>query len=204
MRLTAAEHDIGEFVEAKYPERQLETVRIDDLRQLGEMGGIFIVRIEDDDPELRPDGDGFLSSRLTAVVLPTPVDPRTAKWRPISSLTSISAGIASFWLNSADLDALSPPETVDSPKIVGAYPVCGRAEGGKRANAAMENGRARGVVNDLAVQLERYEAVLTPDSRHRPSLVAISQTTPTRREVRCTMVIRWPTDQSSSSVSRRQ
>ena len=41
----------------------------------------------------------FLKRRLTAVVLPTPVDPSTAKCRPINSLTSISAGMMAFWLN---------------------------------------------------------------------------------------------------------
>ena len=47
-------------------------------------------------------------------------------------------------------------------------------------------------------------AVLTSVSDHRPSFVPMSQTTPTKREVRWTIVMRWPTDQSSSLVSSRQ
>ena len=47
-------------------------------------------------------------------------------------------------------------------------------------------------------------ATLASLSDHRPSSVETSQTVPTRRELRWAMVMRWPTDHSSSSILRGQ
>ena len=61
---------------------------------------------------------------------------------------------------------------------------------------------ASSIISPLNSMVTR--AVLTSVSDHRPSFVPMSQTTPTKREVRCTIVMRWPTDQSSSPPSSRQ
>jgi hypothetical protein len=47
---------IGQFIEFKHPEWELKAFGINNLAQPGEMGRIFIVRVKDDDAELRPHG----------------------------------------------------------------------------------------------------------------------------------------------------
>ena len=123
MRPTATENDIGEFVEAKHPERQLEGVRINNLRQSGKMGRVFVVWIKDDDAQLWPHRDRLPQEEAHSRRLPDSCRPQH---REMSSdqfadvdLRRDDVILAQF----PDFDPLSSAETVDGSKIVGAYPV---------------------------------------------------------------------------------
>jgi hypothetical protein len=71
----------------------------------------------------------FRSRRLTEVVLPTPVNPITAKFCLINPPTAISAGIA--LAQPAGFNPHTSAKRIDRAKIVRADTARGRAEGGK-------------------------------------------------------------------------
>ena len=123
MRPTAAENDIGEFVEAKHPKRQLEGVRINNLRQSGKMGRVFVVRIKDDDAQLWPHRDRLPQEEAHSCRL---ADSCRPQHREMSSDQFADVDLRRDDVVLAqlpDFDPLSSAETVDGSKIVGAYPV---------------------------------------------------------------------------------
>ena len=131
MRLTAAEHDVGQFVESKHPERQLETVRIDDLRQAWKMRRIFVVRIKDDDPELRPHRHRFPQQEADRSRLADAGRPQNGEMTPDQFADVDFGGDRLVLAQAADFDPLAASKRVDGPKIVGADAVRGRAKGRK-------------------------------------------------------------------------
>jgi hypothetical protein len=98
----------------------------------------------------------FLISIDTAVVLPTPVEPITAKWRVTSSSTLTAAARAGILGQRADRHAVGAAKGVDRLEIVGADAMGDGAERGIGANAAEEPRRAVVVVDDLAAQLHLH------------------------------------------------
>ena len=58
-RIAPPEHDIGQFFELEHPEGQVDAVGVDGHRAVREGGGVFIVRIEDEDAQPRPCRDAF-------------------------------------------------------------------------------------------------------------------------------------------------
>ena len=156
MRLPAAEHDVGQFVEPKHPERQLETFRIDDLRQPGKMGRVFVVRIKDDDAELRPHRQRLFQQEADRSRLADAGRPQNGEMTPDQFADVDLRRDVLVLAQPADFDPLPAAKRIDGPKIVGADAVRGRAQRGKRTHAAMEKRRAVSVVDNLAVQLDRH------------------------------------------------
>ena len=99
IRLPAAKYDIRQFIKPEHPKGQLEAFRIDDLRQSGEMSRIFIMRIKDDDAQLRPRGQRLLQQKTDRSRLAGPGRPQHSKVTPDQFADVDLAGISSFWLN---------------------------------------------------------------------------------------------------------
>ena len=49
---TAAEEDVDDLLEVEQPEGKLQGLRVDDMGQIAEAVGIFVVRIDQEDPEI--------------------------------------------------------------------------------------------------------------------------------------------------------
>ena len=156
MRLAAAKHDVGQFVELKHPERQLETFRIDDLGQPGKMGRVFVMRIKDDDPQLRPHGKRLLQQQTDRSRLANAGRSQNGEVTTDQFADVDLRGDLFVLAQPADFDALPAMKCVDRSKIARAYPVRGRAKRGKRAHAAMKKARAVGIVDNFAVELDPY------------------------------------------------
>ncbi len=52
-RRATAEDDLGEFLQPEQPEGQVQRIRVDDDGKVAEGGGEFVVRVEDEDAQLR-------------------------------------------------------------------------------------------------------------------------------------------------------
>ena len=155
MWLSVAKDDIGQFIEFKHPEWELKAFGIDDLGQPGEMGRVFIVRVKDDDAELRPRGQRLLQQQAHRSGLADAGRSQNSKVPPHQFADVNLRGDIFVLAQPADLDALPAAKSVNGSEIIRADSVRRRAKGRERPNAAMKKRRSVRTVDNFAVQLDR-------------------------------------------------
>src|SRR5271154_1444779 len=133
------------------------------------MRRIFVVRVEDDDPELRPHRHRLPQEEADRSRFADARRPQNGKMASDQFADVDFGGNGLVLAQPADFDALAPSKRIDGPKVVGTDSVRGRAEGGKRAHAAMKVRRAGRIVDNFAGQLDRDAGGV--DLRRRPSTV---------------------------------
>src|ERR1700733_3391075 len=117
------------------------------------MGCVFVVRVENNNSQLRQYGQRLLQKEADGGRL---ADAGRSQNSKVSThqFADVNLRRDVFVLaQSADLDALPATKSVDGSKIICADSVRRGAQRGKRAHATMEKRRAIGIVDNFAVQL---------------------------------------------------
>jgi hypothetical protein len=133
------------------------------------MRRVFVVRVKDDDPELRPHRNRLPQQKADRRGLADASRSQHGEVTPDQFADVDFRRDRLVLAQPADFDPLAPPKRVDGTKIVGADAVRGRAQGGERAYAAVEVRRSGRIVDNLAVQLDRHAGGV--DLRRRPPAV---------------------------------
>ena len=117
------------------------------------MGRVFVVRVENNNSQLRHHGQRLLQKQADRGRLADAGRSQNSKVPPHQFADVNLRRDILVLAQPADLDALPAAKSVDGSEIICADSVRRRAQRGKRAHATMEKRRAIGIVDNFAVQL---------------------------------------------------
>ena len=147
---TAAEEGVDRLLEIEQPERQPQIARGQHLRLVAEAAAVFVVRIDQEDAQIRPLLQGLLQQKRNAVGL---ADAGGAEHGEVLAHQLLDVDLrrdGRVLLQHADIGRLAAPAAVDQPELAVAHQHRGLADRRIFGDAALEVGGARRARLDLA------------------------------------------------------
>ena len=150
---TAGEQHVDDLFEIEQPERQLQIARVEDQRAIAEAAAIFVVNVEQENPQMRPRLEDFVQQQRHAAGF---ADAGGAQHREVLGEHFLDIDIGDdggVLLQGADIDLVGSGRRIDRAKFLIGDQLDGVADGRIVGDAALEFGALR-PAEDFAEQID--------------------------------------------------
>ena len=160
----AGEQHVDDLFEIEQPERQLQIARVENQRTVAEAAAVFVVNVEQEDPQVRPRLQDFVEQQRHAARF---ADAGRAEHREMLGEHFLDIDIGDdgrILLQGADIDLVRSGRRIDRAKLLIGDQVDGVADGRIVGDAALEFGAVRRA-EDFAEQIDRGAGDVVVGSR---------------------------------------
>ena len=150
----AAKEDVDRFLEIEQPERQSEVLRVQHLRPVAEGMAVFVVRVDQEDAQVRPHLQDLAQDDGNAARL---ADARAAEQGEVLAqhVVDLDAGAdGAVLLQLPDVDRVGAGRVVDPPQPVASEQIDLVADDGIFGDAALKANGAALALLELAEQVD--------------------------------------------------